>query len=115
MQTRIESIGVALLGLLLAGACAQAGSAGGQAVYASKNCAMCHGANGEGTPSAPALVNLKSNWDAASLSAYLKDPQGYAAGDPRLSANLGKYSIQMPAAALTPEEESALIDYLLSR
>lgn len=114
MQTRMNTVGIALLSLLLAGGCAQAGGAG-QAVYASKNCAMCHGGNGEGTNNGPALTGLKQNWDRDKLAAYLKDPQGYAASDPRLAANHDKYVMRMPAAVLTPDEEGALLDYLLSR
>lgn len=77
------------------------GSAGGDgaAVY-SRNCAFCHGANGEGG-AAPALVGLNASFSESELTAVVTDGIG---GTP------------MPAfgSSLTEEEIEAVVQFLLS-
>lgn len=134
---------IALIGALLAGAgCEQASSGGdppakapaqpapappppapepapdpaaGQKVFEAQNCWLCHGENGAGSTGAPALVGLSANWDREKLAQYFKDPQGFSGKDPRLNANQDTYPVQMPPFVLSPPDEQALIDFLLSR
>jgi cytochrome c2 len=108
------SIYLALLVALCFGACAK-DVGPGYAVYQAQNCAMCHGSDLRGTPSGPALSGIKEHWDAVKLSAYLKDPQGYADKDPRLAANREKFAMRMRPFSLSAADETALIDFLLSR
>ncbi|MCC7478757.1 cytochrome c [bacterium] len=84
-------------------------------LYKSGNCGMCHGQDQNGTPLGPPLRDLKANWDVPKLVAYFKDPAGYAANDPRLSANKGKYSVPMPPQRFPDNELSALAEWLLEK
>ncbi len=84
-------------------------------IFKSGNCGMCHGQDQNGTPLGPPLRDLKANWDVPKLIAYFKDPAGYAANDPRLSQNKGKYSVPMPPQRFPDAELTALAEWLLEK
>jgi len=103
---------------------ADAGGAGlasdaGRDVFTLANCSMCHGSGLGGSTLAPALKDLKANWDAAKLKQYLADPPGYAEKDPRLAEQIKQYtSMKMPAWSTTGLDNSdrdILIDWLLEQ
>ena len=67
--------------LVVVGACSGAGEAAddsspGRKVYVQAGCGGCHGADLQGLQTAPPLVDLAAHWDQASLTAYLRDPDG---------------------------------------
>ena len=79
------------------------------------NCAQCHAADGTGSNLAPPLHGKKGNWSRDTLVSYLKDPVGYAARDPRLKAQGGKYSLPMPSyKMLSPSDLETLADHVLA-
>ena len=79
------------------------------------NCAQCHMADGTGSALAPPLHGKKSNWSRETLVSYLKDPPGYAARDPRLKAQGGKYSLPMPSYKMLPAADlETLADHVLA-
>lgn len=79
------------------------------------NCAQCHMADGAGSALAPPLHGKKSNWTRDTLVDYLEDPVGYAAKDPRLKAQGGKYSLPMPTyKMLSPADLEKLADHVLA-
>jgi len=79
------------------------------------NCAQCHMGDGAGSALAPPLHGKKSNWSRDTLVAYLKDPVGYAARDPRLKAQGGKYSLPMPTYKMLPQADlEKLADQVLA-
>lgn len=47
----------------------------GAALYRDKGCARCHGAHGEGTLKAPALVNIRKNklWTAEKITQQIQN------------------------------------------
>lgn len=107
------------LGLLaLAVACAaprpQPQHASGARVYHRQHCAHCHGEERQGKLHSPPLTDLGKNWTHATLVEYLTSPAAYVARDPRLSRAAAKYASRMgPSNDMTPEERSALADWLL--
>jgi mono/diheme cytochrome c family protein len=64
------AIAFGLLGEAAGGANANSDKLAGAALYRDKGCARCHGAHGEGTLKAPALVNIRKNkmWTPAKIS-----------------------------------------------
>jgi cytochrome c5 len=87
----------------------------GAAIYAKANCAMCHAENRGGKPQAPSLLTLKQTWTVGELAKYLKDPQGFAAGDSRLSAQKQQYTMKMPAPNISDDERRMLAQWLLGQ
>jgi mono/diheme cytochrome c family protein len=113
---------LAVLGLLLAAlGCNKQGGGGaggvaqGAAVYASSNCATCHGDQREGKPRlGPALTGLSQHWASADeLAKYIADPRNYALGDQRLREQMTKFAMKMPAVPMTDEQRLALAQWLL--
>jgi mono/diheme cytochrome c family protein len=119
---------LALAAVALLAACpGGAGSRGGGTpdgaqVYASRNCAICHGAAREGKSSAdgkplgPPLKGLAAHWTADEMVLkYFPDPVGYQNADPRLSRMLETYSaMKMPPVAGDQAELRALAEWLLT-
>ncbi len=93
----------------------KASSMPGRAVFEKYNCGLCHGANGEGKPNAPALRDLKANWQKANLIEYLKHPTEYAKTDERLKASGSEFPTMMPDYDYVSDGDlSILADYLLA-
>ncbi len=119
---RIRSLSVlvpafALAGLLLAPSCGgdAAGTPQSGAELFQNQCAMCHMRDGSGSILAPSLHGKKEHWTREKLLAYLVDPVGYAAKDPRMKTQGTKFSQAMPTyKMLTPEQLGALADHVLS-
>jgi mono/diheme cytochrome c family protein len=88
----------------------------GRGVFMTNGCAVCHGEQltGSGTLG-PALKGLAVHWKADTLTAYLRDPQGYAMYDARLAEQHGKYSMKMPAMPLDEAKMASLVEYLLAQ
>jgi cytochrome c553 len=84
-----------------------------RSLYRAQGCATCHGERGEGLPSAPPLRGLAEHWDRERLAAYLRNPRDFVAQDERLAALRARYTIEMPASALTQEERLVLADFVL--
>jgi hypothetical protein len=66
-------------------------------------CATSHAADGSGSSLGPTLHGKKGSWTRENLLAYLKDPVGYAAKDPRLKAQGSKFSQAMPTYKMLPD------------
>jgi len=60
------------------------------------DCKRCHGADRQGTRTAPPLVNLAARWQADDLVTYIKDPQAVTAANPLISQRNEQYLIMMP-------------------
>jgi mono/diheme cytochrome c family protein len=86
----------------------------GQDAYDSANCAVCHGPDGDGSSKAPPLRKLAPHWDEARLQAYLADPAGYIADDPRLTEQQKRYTLLMPAVSEQWLRDK-LVPWLLAR
>ncbi len=74
----------------------------GKMLYEGKKCGLCHAINGKGGKKGTDLSDTGNKRDAGWLMKYLKDPKGTLPG-----------AKMMPVKA-SPEELSALIDYMLS-
>ncbi len=78
-------------------------------------CAMCHMRDGTGSKIAPSLHGKKTLWTRETLIAYLRDPVGYAAKDPRLHEQGKKYSQPMPTYKMLPQSAlETLADHVLA-
>lgn len=103
----------------LGAACGSADKAGaetGAALFSAQGCVTCHGAQGEGSALAPTLRGAKSRWKRDDLIEYLKDPQRYAAQDPRLASQGGNYSLAMPTyGMLAPADLEQLAEFVLAQ
>ena len=87
----------------------------GKELFSAKNCVMCHGDNGEGRSSAPALRMLKQYYTKNQLIEYLKDPNAYADKTPRLAERRGMYPRMMPSFKSSEAAElEQLAEYVLS-
>jgi hypothetical protein len=64
-------------------------------LYASLDCGRCHGMAGEGMRTAPPMLGMDELWDEDGLVAFLKDPKGTAAEDPRLMVASERYALTM--------------------
>ena len=105
--------------MLLCGACSEGragGSGDGGALFVQQGCVTCHGDRGQGSMLGPPLLGASAHWTRDALVAYLCDPQGYAAKDPRLSKQGAKYFQPMPTfKMLAPQELASLADHVLQR
>jgi cytochrome c2 len=89
-------------------------SSPGAQVYARLDCSRCHGADREGTRTAPALRDLSIHWDRDGLVAYLESPQEVAASRPDMAYRNADYRVQMPSYSHLEEKDlRALADFLL--
>lgn len=79
-------------------------------------CLNCHGANLEGTPMGPALVNLKGLWNRDNLIDYLRNPDSFMS-QKRFQEYREKYpNMIMPAYGNKDVKDLGKIaDYLLSK
>lgn len=79
-------------------------------------CLNCHGANLEGTPMGPALVNLKELWNRDNLINYLRNPDSFMS-QKRFQEYREKYpNMIMPAYGNKDVKDLGKIaDYLLSK
>jgi mono/diheme cytochrome c family protein len=107
--------------LLLAVACGSddTGSAlatkTGAELFQLQACATCHARDGAGTNLGPTLHGKKAGWTRENLVAYLKDPVGYAAKEPRLKAQGSKFSQAMPTYKMLPDAMlEKLADHVLA-
>ena len=83
-------------------------------LYASNNCALCHGSQGQGAPPAgPALRGLGDFWDQAQLRAFLADPVTALKHDPRLAEQAKQYMMPMQIPDQLTESGRALLAKLL--
>jgi mono/diheme cytochrome c family protein len=113
---RVVFSALTLAGVIVALSCSS-GSDESQApatLFAAKGCAGCHGADRQGTATAPALENLQRHWDEASLAAYLRDPKAVRAKVPRLQYQNGEYPAEMPAIKGSDDEIAQLAKELLA-
>lgn len=106
---------IALAALLGAGACSEGEAASSaEKLFTQQGCVTCHGDHGQGSMLGPSLTGASAHWTREQLVAYLADPQGYAAKDPRLSKQGLKYFQPMPTfKMLAPEELASLAEYVL--
>lgn len=104
---KLLGIGVLALGVAVAGSAMAADGAG---VFKSK-CAPCHGANGQGTPMAPAFTGndfIKSS-SAADIAAVVKN--GRSGADKKYK----NFAIAMPAQkAMADADIAAVVEHLKS-
>jgi|UniRef100_A0A832G6G6 mono/diheme cytochrome c family protein len=79
-------------------------------------CLNCHGANLEGGPMGPALVNLKEYWSRDNLINYLRNPNSFMS-QKRLKEYREKYpNMIMPAYGNKDVKDLGKIaDYLLTK
>lgn len=79
-------------------------------------CLNCHGANLEGTPMGPALVNLQEFWSRDNLINYLRNPSSFMS-QKRFQEYREKYpNMIMPAYGNKDVKDLGKIaEYLLSR
>ncbi|MGQ9644591.1 MAG: c-type cytochrome [Ignavibacterium sp.] len=79
-------------------------------------CLNCHGANLEGTPMGPALVNLKELWSRDNLINYLRNPNSFMS-QKRFQEYREKYpNMLMPAYGNKDVKDLGKIaDYLLTK
>ncbi len=83
--------------------------------YKKGNCTMCHGSEGQGATTGPALRGLTANWDQTSLNKFLADPAAALANNARLKQQAKQYLMPMPAPSdLTDEERNLLSGLLLT-
>lgn len=107
------AIGPLLLALVGSG-CSGPELTGPAATYVDEGCAKCHGADRQGTRTAPPLTGLAAHWTAAELAAYLRDPKPVLEDSVRLRSQAEDYPIPMPAYPDLPQEKLApLVDSLL--
>lgn len=78
-------------------------------------CTSCHGQNLEGSNIAPALVNIKENWDRDNLINYLRNPSSFS--NEKLKEYRVKYkNIIMPSFGnLDVKDLGKIADYLLTK
>lgn len=90
-------------------------NAPGYAVYRSRGCQTCHGADGLGSRMGPSLATVRDDYDRARLTAYLHDPASVLDEDPRLQRLQAKYPrVSMPSYPdLQGEELEALLGFVL--
>jgi len=72
----------------------------GKGIFEAHGCSGCHGETGLGTTTAPGLVDVKTKFPEAQLTALLHDPT------PKMRAG------RMPAVDISASEMSALLAYL---
>lgn len=92
------------------------GPRSGETLFTEVGCINCHGVGGMGIAGfAPTLHGKMKYWTRETVIAYVKDPQGYAARDPRLREQGRGYSLPMPKVVLeNPIEYENLADYVLA-
>lgn len=88
----------------------------GQQLMNNFGCLNCHGANLEGTPMGPALVNLKELWNRDNLINYLRNPNSFMS-QKRFQEYREKYpNMLMPAYGNKDVKDLGKIaDYLLTK
>jgi len=106
-----------VLPLLAACAMSQpAANATGQEIYASANCADCHGDDFEGRFLGPSLKDVASHWNPTDLASFLTAPENFIQSDPRLGALNDDYWFDMPAyEKLSLRHRDALALWLLQQ
>jgi mono/diheme cytochrome c family protein len=115
----------ALLSLCVLAACttwiACGGDSAGKSAPASGaqlftvSCALCHTESAQGGPLGPSLIGVAPHWTKETLIAYLRDPVGYAAKDPRLKAQGAKFKMPMMSFKTTPQADlEKIAEYVLS-
>ena len=112
--------GIAVAALLAALACGgrsesqDPATRAGRELYRSLGCGGCHGPAREGRRAAPALQDLAQHWSEESLIAYLEDPDRIKAESPRLRMLAERYTVHMPRARSSDENELlTLVGFLL--
>jgi cytochrome c551/c552 len=87
----------------------------GAALYRSKNCLTCHGADRAGTLLAPSLLDISAHWAAEDLASFLREPKPWLAKNERLAAAAASYRSPMPPTFGTDAERLALAQWLLAQ
>lgn len=90
-------------------------NAPGYAVYRSRGCQTCHGADALGSRMGPSLAEVRLHYDRETLAAYLHDPSATLDTDERLQRlQSGFPRVSMPASPdLTGTELDDLLGFLL--
>jgi mono/diheme cytochrome c family protein len=118
-RTSLTLLVLSVLCLLALGVLSCGGDSGprtGERLWNDLGCINCHGPDGRGMPGfGPTLHGKKSNWTHDTLLAYLRDPVGYAAKDPRLKKQAQQFMSPMPPV-LTPDpvEVDRIIERVLA-
>ena len=87
-----------------------------QQLISNFGCTNCHGGELQGTPMAPALTNLSSNWGKESLLNYLRNPNDFMD-----EARFKEYKQKYPSQIMPPygnkniKDLGKIVDFLLSR
>ena len=97
------------------GGCDASSAQAGASIYRAQGCITCHGETGSGTALGPALAGARDKWDVERLAEYFRDPEAYAAKDPRLAEQAKQYSLPMPRySMLEPVELKSLAKHVLA-
>jgi len=87
----------------------------GAALFASRNCVTCHGAEAEGQPAGPELRGLDEFYTQEELVEYLKNPDAAMERDGRLRKRSEGFGALMPRYNYLPQKElEKLAIYVLS-
>ena len=87
-----------------------------QQLISNFGCTNCHGGELQGTPMAPALTNLSSNWGKESLLNYLRNPNDFMD-----EARFKEYKQKYPSQIMPPygnkniKDLGKIVDFLLSK
>lgn len=93
----------------------QSNDADGLTLIKQNGCTSCHGAELNGSVSAPALINIKQYWTRDKLINYLRNPSSYS-GDSRFNDYRQKYNSIMPSFDnIDVKGLGKIADYLLTR
>jgi mono/diheme cytochrome c family protein len=91
-------------------AAAQQSGPDGQALFQAK-CAACH-TIGKGKLVGPDLKDVTKRRDLSWVKSFITDPNRMFDADPTAKQLLQEYQIKMPTLGLTPDEVTALANYL---
>lgn len=85
----------------------------GARLFSTKNCATCHGMQGEGTFLAPPLAGLTAHWTIDDLARFLAEPRVFVERDARLETLSQSFRSPMPPTFGTDAERRTLAEWLL--
>jgi mono/diheme cytochrome c family protein len=96
--------------------CSESRPTTGPELFTAWACVQCHAQNGTGVPGlGPPLISKSTHWTRESLTAYLRDPTGFAAKTPRLKEQGRSYMTPMPPVLVQDEAAVArLVDHVLT-
>lgn len=96
--------------------CSDATPTTGPELFNAWGCVQCHAESGVGVSGlGPSLLEKQKYWTRDTLLAYLRDPKGYAAKDPRLKEQGRSFMTPMPPVLAQDEVlVGLLIDHVLA-